>query len=501
MTRYYRFSSAVHTAVVGLLMVVVMGCQNHGYNGTMQKSVMDKWLDSVRNVKAQNSTGKEILRELQIIRGLQEASHKEHEDAKKKRLESDGQMPVGGEYDAVLQIADNTQTSWSLDGWNLFGILTFVVALISCIYTFVTYRAQKQTERHTTKAPAVVQLSKLRDLPRHFYRNLVCTSAIIHVYRVDSEGGSKRTYYPSESHLYKLQTLPDDIVLPIDIIETDNDESNPYHDMHELKVLLRNYCTEITVASQHLARQNIKRESLLQDFDNLLYKPLFLVTASLDYRAAVEQQQTGQKTWMPKIRNRIFKTNAHEKQPVIKTSFVFEALKNIMGEHLKKLSKKANFDCLFEPSASAFLNIIAENGYDNYIDMNTPKSVDRSINELLTYGIKKEITSEPGIVYSEPTVKAVLKRQTLIDNLDSNEKIFCQKLIGIKNSNDFVQFCANHQFGQNVDDIQLKNSLYQQLALYLNFLQQLQWDVHTLLKTILVVDTAIETTRIGRVNF
>ena len=60
------------------------------------------------------------------------------------------------------------------------------------------------------------------------------------------------------------------MLLKIDVQE------NTYKKMHESNLLFRNYCIEIKVASEHITRSDISQSSLADDFDNLIYKPLFL---------------------------------------------------------------------------------------------------------------------------------------------------------------------------------------------------------------------------------
>ena len=45
------------------------------------------------------------------------------------------------------------------------------------------------------------------------------------------------------------------------------------------------------------------------------------------------------------------------------------------------------------------------------------------------------------------------------------------------------------------------NELFDQIAPYLRYLQKKKWDTATLIKYILTIDSAIETDRIGMINY
>jgi hypothetical protein len=71
----------------------------------------------------------------------------------------------------------------------------------------------------------------------------------------------------------KLQTLPEEFILPIDM-GTDK----VFDEMHEQKLLFKNYNIEVASASEHFSRKHIHEKSLVNDFDNLLFKPIYLIT-------------------------------------------------------------------------------------------------------------------------------------------------------------------------------------------------------------------------------
>ena len=443
-----------------------------------------------------DTTNKSILEQLIIIRGLQEEAKQKRDEIweKMNNNETELQEVPKNEYGAILQVEHNTRRHWYSDDWNLFGVLTFVLAIIafavswgsylytkwSYTYTKETYFAQMKTEEHTTNPPIEVQIGKLTDLPRHFYRNLTCTCAIILKYTFEERKGR---VYPSESNLRKLQTLPDDVILPIDVDKSE--ENNAYNYMHELKLLLRNYNVEVEVASEHLSRKNILKEALVQDFDNLLFKPLFLTAGTFDYKMSL------QKNSLPLN---------------YKESFVMDAITSILQEHFKKLSIPSNFNLLYTKQVTNYLiKIFTENGADfNKIDKKD--GIVRSINYLLNYASKEEL---PNVITIDrkSIIDKIVKRLSKPEN-DFSFFFWGKKAVGdnldfpgilsIANKEEFMHFCKGVGFtaGKVKCDV-----LYSYLAPYLNYLHQSRWNTVTLIKYILAIDAAIETDRIGMVNY
>lgn len=173
-------------------------------------------------------------------------------------------------------IADNTDNikvlDVDIDIWNcLFAILAFGVGVFAAVYDWKGYKASKMTADNVVRVSEEVQVAQFNDLIRHFHRNLICSLAMSYK-QVD---GDRHTTYISESHLYKLKTLPEDIIHT----ERYNTNNELYSRMHEMKLLLRNYDMEIDVALMHFKNSDIDVEDLIAiDFDNLLFKPYFLIS-------------------------------------------------------------------------------------------------------------------------------------------------------------------------------------------------------------------------------
>lgn len=402
-----------------------------------------------------------ILLELRTIRGLQQEAQLRREKIRAEMEKRDaGQkdsaaLVMSDEYGAILQVENNTRPHWYSDDWNLFGIITFIIALFSAIFTYVTYKAQKNTELHTTNAPIDVQLSTLKDLPRHFYRNLVCTCAMILKFKF---GEKKGKVYPSEGNMRKLQTLPDDVVLPIDV-DTDK-EDNAYQHMHELRLLLRNYNVEVQVASEHVARQGIMEETLTQDFGNLLYKPLFLIRNTFNFKRSLNKES------LPDD---------------YKVKYVLDAISRMIQEHFKKLQESANFKCLFEKGTTEYLTKIMPKGKVDLSIFDKGGDILRSIEYLLKYTGDKV----------SPKVKTLMRH----DVIDESSAI-----LSINNAEEFTQFCISKDFIKAGEEPKAA-ALYPHLAPYLNYLHRPDWDTVAILKFILAIDAAIETNRIGMVNY
>lgn len=403
-----------------------------------------------------------ILLELRTIRGLQQEAQLRREKIRAEMEKRDaGQkdsaaLVMSDEYGAILQVENNTRPHWYSDGWNLFGIITFIVALISAFYAYVTYRAQKNTELHTTNAPIGVQLSTLKDLPRHFYRNLVCTCAMILKYNFS---GKKGDLYPSEGNMWKLQTLPDDVVLPIDV-DTDK-EDNAYQHMHELRLLLRNYNVEVQVASEHVARKGILEETLAQDFGNLLYKPLFLIRKTFNFKRSLNKES------LPDD---------------YQVQYVLEAISSMTKEHFNKLLEAANFRCLFEQGTIGYLTKIMPQGEVDLSIIDKKGDILRSVEFLLKY------TGDT----INPDVQTIQREAAIIDKATA--------ILAINDADEFTQFCLTKDFIK-ADEEPKAAALYPHLAPYLNYLHHTIWDTVTILKYILAIDAAIETNRIGMVNY
>ena len=229
----------------------------------------------------------------------------------------------------ITAVRENVSESFLWNNLDFYGIVAVVFSLLSLWYTFRAFVSQSQTENNTRNVPIKDQVSKFCDLNRHEYRNLVAVVSTAVKFFAESNGKSgARTAYPSESHILKLQAAPEDFVLDI------NPEMAAT--VSEMRLLLRNYNIEITVACDHLTRRSINDEAVRQDYDNLIYKPLFLVRKACNMEAKLSEEESlgwfGQKD---KKKTDERKT-AEEKMRV--RMLLLRSMEIIVYEHLTKLS-------------------------------------------------------------------------------------------------------------------------------------------------------------------
>ena len=393
-----------------------------------------------------NATQDRILEELMEIKELQESTYKQRMQAfeeRNSRISNDSPS----EYSILHKIRGNTDYNFWKDGCNLLAILAFIASI-------VTFLAQRDTEKHTKNAPISVQKGKLADLPRHFYRNIVCSSAIIFKY-LDKENGESgnRKSYPSESNLLKLQTLPDDIFLPIDIDE------KSYEKMHELRLLFRNYNVEVKIASEHLSRQHLTDDSLSGDFYNLLFKPLHLTQEAFGYEKDLFNDVVDQ--------NR----NAVEK---------------MINEHFLKLM--SNLYVLMRSEHNEYLKRLLSHDF---------KCIEESIDKKGALRRSMKGLSKITISNKDELIR-ICKDSKNGDNTPRLQK-FIKKLIA--GSTDFIEwFNVNYDLTNKKVDITVEQ-LCESLQPYFEYLARDTWDFETLFYYMLAVDVAIETDRIGMINY
>lgn len=396
-------------------------------------------------------TQERILDELIEIRTVQDSTYVQRMRAFEARNSNEA---LPSEYSVLSMIKGNTDKDHLRDGWNVYGWIAFVISLLSLIISLITSIAQWYTTKHTKNAPLSAQKGKLADLPRHFYRNIVCSSAIIFKY-LDKENGESgnRKSYPSESNLLKLQTLPDDIFLPIDIDE------KSYEKMHELRLLFRNYNVEVKIASEHLSRQHLTDDSLSGDFDNLLFKPLHLTQEAFGYEKDLFNDVVDQ--------NR----NAVEK---------------MINEHFLKLM--SNLYVLMRSEHNEYLKRLLSHDF---------KCIEESIDKKGALRRSMKGLSKITISNKDELIR-ICKDSKNGDNTPRLQK-FIKKLIA--GSTDFIEwFNVNYDLTNKKVDITVEQ-LCESLQPYFEYLARDTWDFETLFYYMLAVDVAIETDRIGMINY
>lgn len=226
----------------------------------------------------ENSKNDSILKELQIIRGIQvEAKQKidSIRNARKNHItspEEKAEEDLSNEYEAMTCIADNTRQDWVKDDWNVYGWVAFFIALFSLCVSGVTLWAQWRTESNTKKLSQDAQRALLNELLRHLYRNYVITYTM----RTKMKD-IKYKGYPSEEHFEKLKIPMENIHL-----EAFFGEDRKFQLLHVLYLNLRNYNEEVEVAQKHIIDPDIKKQTKDEDFDTLEFKVSYLTGKIID---------------------------------------------------------------------------------------------------------------------------------------------------------------------------------------------------------------------------
>ena len=320
-------------------------------------------------------------------------------------------------YEKLDDIEKNTHTNFWFDGLTCFAIASFVISLA---ISWKTFRKQSETEAHTRNVSKSVQDGKLNDMLRHLYRNLVCTTSMLLKYRHETNrDGEYYKTYPSEANMLKLQVLPDDFIFNIDVA---NDKV--FRLMHEQKLLLRNYNLEIEVANKHFSRKDITEESIINDIDNILFKPLYLISRIFDLRSELEALD-GNKAYA-------------------KNKYLFDVVYIFVEEHFKKLDftklkiteqcdryKDIIKDCDFEEKYFG--------GEENGLERSCYKNLFKQTKDIWFIFWRKEKTKDK----KEPIIKCYINRPEFVKYLKKQikgNKELKEKIDIIFNSKDVNEF-------------------------------------------------------------
>lgn len=440
-----------------------------------------------------NNTEMQILNELQEIHKIQEDAKLKREEIRKQhsnQVDRDSTKIPPHEYGVMLSIAENTADKPLKDGWNLFGWVTILLALVSIACAIITYRAQKKTEKHTENAPLNAQIGVLKDLPRHFYRNLVCTCALLLKFRdaANSNKNGTRRQYPSEANLYKLSTLPDEFILPIDISDDD-----VYKIMHEEKLLFKNYNTEIEVAAKHFTIKTLSDESLKNDYDNLLFKPFYLTFRMF---ALVDRIFYNKKVKEKEKWNNISYTIY---------AFVKEHLSKMDYMDLKKILE--NKDHEFDNELSILNKIRSDDAFINAVGYKQ-NSIERGVKRIIAY----EFNGKDKIDFIDRYAKEK-DENGKSGKTDTNKPEFDRAEI---NRDKFIKYFEElyrkeePKTTKTIDCLMCLTGKQQSLvnidwdenikAYYFDFFEKDTWDVEELVFRILKIDTVLEMSKIGMID-
>lgn len=348
--------------------------------------------------------------------------------------------------------------------------LGFWIALLALIVGLITYWAQKKTESHTRNAPIEYQKERFKDLIRHFYRNLIVSIAFKEKYLDDDNKVMKKSRgqnqnsllfskwksHPSESHLLKLKLLPED---------EQNLDSEYYSVMHEIKLLLRNYDTEVDVALSHLCVPTIKQEDLNVDFDNLLFKPFYLIRRMVSTEAE-----------MNRISGKIKYKNEKERE------ITTRAIGIILSEHINKLYD--NIERLISPDTLSFIQSKLKTGDLLVAQRDVPsKTWLRSEEEF-----KKLLQALTG-----NETERYFEKSSISPHIDNKKKKFFSDIkTGLKEDSD-----------QGIKETFI-NVLSNELSEYYNLMKAESWnkkELERLVSISILIDIAIERSKIGMIHF
>lgn len=424
-------------------------------------------------------TALETIRDLQQEEQTQRMKAVHYRDSLNKTHSSNANS---SEYSVMSDVERNTRFNFWANGWNLIGVFALIVAIWSLVIARKTFTAQNATEKHTQNAPKGAQIGVLKDLPRHFYRNLACTCASLLKFRHESNTkNGKRLQYPSEANILKLTTLPDEFILPIDSTDAD-----VYQKMHEEKLLFKNYNMEIEVAAKHFATKGISDSSLKNDYDNLLFKPFYLTSRMFELQDKMSEEDGD--------------LNAEANAPY--------ALYAIVKEHFEKV----NYNALIgnkNGEIAILQGILSDEAFTKSIGV-IEDSIERSLKSLLKYKkTEKDVISflsrkrDPDDD-NEFDGKGTINREEFVrffnDKYASEEKMktrgvdYLAKVMSVV---DVGSFCTTFKKAES-ENIK---AFYDVMKPYFDYFHKDKWDVKDLVFTILKVDTALEVSKIGMIDY
>lgn len=379
------------------------------------------------------------------------------------------------EFELMTTIAVNTHEDFAKSGWTLFAVLTFIA---SFVLSYITYQAQSHTEKHTKKASIMAQQGSLEDLPRHFYRNLVCTLAIMLKYRHSSNReGAFFKRYPSESNMLKLQTLPEEFFLSIDAANDDI-----FRVMHEKKLIFKNYNIEVAVAMEHFARKHITESNIVNDVDNIVFKPLFLIAEVFALRKIIDINP--ELSCWDKFKRKIGLDKTSTETPADEP-YIAETLYTFVKTHLSKLKfGEINTDEQFDMYKEIYKD------FDSHMICGGKNGIERSYNHLFKPGNEHKdtlfLTWSNGSCYIDRT-KFLNYLYTKLAEEDKN------KLAEIVEAKDLESLFTKYQ---------IKDKRYKECATaYFEYWRTEQrWEAKSFIYNMLIFDSIKEMPIIGMID-
>ncbi len=390
-------------------------------------------------------------------------------------------------------LVEDVSTNFLDDGFNFLGVIGFFLGLASLYFAKVTFEAQRQTELHTTNAPKSAQIGKLKDLPRHFYRNLICSCAMTLKYFDDlNKKNGTRACYPSESNVLKLRTLPDEIIYDID------EEEKSYALRHEFKLLLRNYNTEVEVASEHFSRAKISNEAIFQDIDNIIFKQFFLLFRSYEILLSLDKVSYPQivADSLHIILKEHF-SKLKENKIVDKENKYLHYINKILNDSKKidEFRKRIDPKCALYRSYDKIPQLILD--YYSGKNKNNNITKDRKeFNEILF--LEKKIDKE------KKKIEIIIDRQKFINLIRKEDSEKSSTLANFINEISDITTYEKFRcvfYNEDIKEEETYKEAYKCISSYFEFINQKEWEFRDLLLVIVLMDCVLETGKIGMVNF
>lgn len=180
-----------------------------------------------------------------------------------------------------LETIQRTSPDYSkLFAWDvgLIASISLAVAIFSLVYTYRAFKSQVKTEENTSNVTSEAIKGWLKDLIRHFYRNLVVVTAIKKKLDERKENGMF-TGYPSDEHILKLAPSYDwlEMVNNKELSNIQNGVS-----LFNLKKLFVNFDIEIHTSLEHFKSRDIPMEVKQRDLTTLMFKSKFLAYKSYE---------------------------------------------------------------------------------------------------------------------------------------------------------------------------------------------------------------------------
>lgn len=288
----------------------------------------------------------------------------------------------------VGHLVDNAINILHTQEWDWIAV---TIACISLFFASVTFYSQRKTEKNTMKITPESQRQILKDLIRHYYRNLLIITAV--------ENKINNRYdelYPSEEHLLKLAVCLDDLH-PAAFYN----HALHYQEIHNLTAKMRNFNIELDTATKHLCSPVIPAQIKKHDFATLKFKMSYL---------AKETFNTIQKIWSNKNKgiNIISKNKSSNKKIAFCGGANFNEVRDMLlntamsynSAELVKLNEKLENKEIDWESISS--NLGAENNF--FTDFfSSDDSIREKFIDLTTKQIYIEMTgrSNPDDPYSE----------------------------------------------------------------------------------------------------